>query len=120
MTTAAPSTGSAKTFEPWMLTMFAMGAAYSAFVSLLIPPFVSEVTGNASSAGVVKPHPKILQHVLDRLGVRPEEAIFTDDMPQFTAAAASLGIHSHTFTSPAEFREYLATFGIKVGQAISD
>ncbi len=51
--TARTSSGSAKTFEWWMLTMFAMGAAYSAFVSLLIPPFVTEVTGNASSAGVV-------------------------------------------------------------------
>lgn len=48
--TPAPT---ARAFEPWMLTMFAMGAAYSAFVSLLIPPFVTEVTGSASSAGVV-------------------------------------------------------------------
>jgi predicted MFS family arabinose efflux permease len=51
--TTGTSMQPAKTFEWWMLTMFAMGAAYSAFVSLLIPPFVTEVTGNASSAGVV-------------------------------------------------------------------
>jgi predicted MFS family arabinose efflux permease len=36
-----------------MLSNFAVGAGYSAFVSLLIPPFVKEVTGDASSAGVV-------------------------------------------------------------------
>lgn len=53
MSTSRAREVAAKAFEPWMLTMFAMGAAYSAFVSLLIPPFVTEVTGNASSAGVV-------------------------------------------------------------------
>ena len=42
-----------KTFEWWMLANFAMGLGYSAFVSLLIPPFVKELTGDASSAGVV-------------------------------------------------------------------
>jgi predicted MFS family arabinose efflux permease len=42
-----------KTFEWWMLSNFAVGAGYSAFVSLLIPPFVKEVTGDAAAAGVV-------------------------------------------------------------------
>ncbi|MGI9665728.1 MAG: MFS transporter [Acidimicrobiia bacterium] len=42
-----------RTFEWWMLSNFAVGAGYSAFVSLLIPPFVQEVTGDASAAGVV-------------------------------------------------------------------
>jgi predicted MFS family arabinose efflux permease len=42
-----------KTFEWWMLANFAVGAGYSAFVSLLIPPFVKEVTGDAAAAGVV-------------------------------------------------------------------
>jgi predicted MFS family arabinose efflux permease len=36
-----------------MLSNFAMGAGYSAFVSLLIPPFVKEISGDASAAGVV-------------------------------------------------------------------
>ncbi len=42
-----------RAFEWWMTSMFAMGAAFSAFVSLLIPPFVTEVTGEASASGVV-------------------------------------------------------------------
>jgi predicted MFS family arabinose efflux permease len=33
--------------------MFALGISYSAFVSLLIPPFVSDVGGDASTAGIV-------------------------------------------------------------------
>jgi MFS family permease len=33
--------------------MFALGISYSAFVSLLIPPFVSDAGGDASTAGIV-------------------------------------------------------------------
>jgi len=36
-----------------MLSMFALGISYSAFVSLLIPPFVTETGGDASTAGIV-------------------------------------------------------------------
>jgi len=43
----------AKPFEWWMLSMFALGISYSAFVSLLIPPFVTEAGGDASTAGIV-------------------------------------------------------------------
>ncbi|MGI9586477.1 MAG: MFS transporter, partial [Acidimicrobiia bacterium] len=42
-----------KAFEWWMLSNFAVGVGYSAFVSLLIPPFVKDITGDASAAGVV-------------------------------------------------------------------
>ncbi|MFV2039798.1 MAG: MFS transporter, partial [Acidimicrobiales bacterium] len=40
-------------FQPWMIANFAMGAGFSAFVALLIPPYVSELTGDATAAGVV-------------------------------------------------------------------
>jgi predicted MFS family arabinose efflux permease len=42
-----------KTFEWWMLSMFTIGISYSAFVSLLIPPYVTETGGDASTVGVV-------------------------------------------------------------------
>ena len=40
-------------FEWWMVSFFAIGAGFSAFVSLLIPPYVTEATGNAAEAGIV-------------------------------------------------------------------
>jgi predicted MFS family arabinose efflux permease len=40
-------------FEWWMISNLAMGAGFSAFVALLIPPFVTETTGNAADAGIV-------------------------------------------------------------------
>lgn len=53
MTQGTEAPQQAKTFEWWMMSNFAMGAGYSAFISLLIPPFVKDVTGDASAAGVV-------------------------------------------------------------------
>jgi predicted MFS family arabinose efflux permease len=40
-------------FEWWMLSYFGLGAGFSAFVRLLIPPYVTEATGSAAQAGVV-------------------------------------------------------------------
>lgn len=51
MTTTPESKGPA--FEWWMIANLAIGAGYSAFVALLIPPFVTETTGNAADAGIV-------------------------------------------------------------------
>jgi predicted MFS family arabinose efflux permease len=40
-------------FEWWMISFVAAGAGWAAFISLLIPPFVTESTGNAADAGIV-------------------------------------------------------------------
>jgi putative hydrolase of the HAD superfamily len=64
-------------------------------------------TIETSSMGTTKPDPVIYKEVLRRLDVRPEQAIFTDDLANFTVAAGELGIHSHTFTTPEFFRAFL-------------
>ena len=40
-------------FEWWMVSFIAAGAGWAAFISLLIPPYVTESTGNAADAGIV-------------------------------------------------------------------
>ena len=50
-TTAAAS--STRRFEWWMVSNLAVGAGFSAFVALLIPPYVTEITGSAAEAGVI-------------------------------------------------------------------
>ena len=40
------------TFEWWRFSFIAAGAGFSAFISLLIPPYVTEATGNAANAGI--------------------------------------------------------------------
>jgi predicted MFS family arabinose efflux permease len=45
--------GNGSAFEWWMVSFIAAGAGWAAFISLLIPPFVTESTGNAADAGIV-------------------------------------------------------------------
>ena len=66
----------------------------------------------STSFGATKPDPNIYLEVLRRLEVKPEEAIFTDDIASFTAASSELGIQSHTFTTPSLFRDYLEEKGV--------
>ncbi|HSR31521.1 MAG TPA: MFS transporter [Anaerolineae bacterium] len=40
-------------FEWWMFSFIAAGAGWSAFISLLIPPYVTKATGSAANAGIV-------------------------------------------------------------------
>jgi epoxide hydrolase-like predicted phosphatase len=77
-----------------------------------LPADTFDVVVTSTSAGVVKPNPAIYQMALERLGVSPAEAIFTDDLANFTKGAARLGIHTHTFTTPAAFRAYLVKRGV--------
>jgi epoxide hydrolase-like predicted phosphatase len=42
--------------------------------------------------GMRKPDPAIYEHVLGKLAIKPEEAIFVDDSSENVSAAASLGI----------------------------
>jgi MFS family permease len=45
--------GNGRSFEWWMISFIAAGAGWAAFISLLIPPYVTETTGNAADAGIV-------------------------------------------------------------------
>lgn len=42
-----------RAFEPWMISNIATGAATASFLTLLIPPFVTDVTGSAFRVGIV-------------------------------------------------------------------
>ncbi|MDH3680703.1 MAG: MFS transporter [Acidimicrobiia bacterium] len=51
--TATSSTEAGPSFEWWMLSNFAVGAGFSAFIALLIPPYVTETTDDVTASGVV-------------------------------------------------------------------
>lgn len=52
--------------------------------------------------GVAKPDPRIFQRTCERLGVRPDEAVFLDDFPGHVAAARALGMHAIVFQDTAQ------------------
>ncbi len=67
---------------------------------------------SSASVGHAKPHPAIFQIALDRLQLTAEQCVFTDDLNEFVLAAANLGFHAFTFTTPADFRQYLREKGV--------
>jgi putative hydrolase of the HAD superfamily len=77
-----------------------------------VPQGFFDVVVTSTSAGAVKPDRDIFQYVLTALNVRPEEAVFTDDLPNFIDAASGLGIHARLFTSPDNFRAFLRELGV--------
>jgi putative hydrolase of the HAD superfamily len=56
----------------------------------------------SGEVGMRKPEPKIYLHVLERLGVRPEQTVFVDDLRPNLDAAEALGIVAVHHTSYAE------------------
>jgi HAD superfamily hydrolase (TIGR01509 family) len=48
--------------------------------------------------GVAKPDPRYFDAILERLSRPPQEVLFIDDIEANTQAAASIGIHTETFT----------------------
>ncbi|NIS82689.1 MAG: HAD-IA family hydrolase, partial [Anaerolineales bacterium] len=53
----------------------------------------------SAEVGMVKPDARIYHMALDRLEVKPEQAIFVDDFPENVAGAKNVGIHAILFLS---------------------
>lgn len=53
-------------------------------------------TSFSTEEGMTKSVPEIFLRTLRRFDVPPEKALFVDDIPAYTAVAASLGIHTIT------------------------
>ncbi len=59
--------------------------------------------------GLRKPDPRAFQHVVEDLGVPPEQILFLDDRAEPVAAAAALGLDAHRAVGVAGVREVLAS-----------
>jgi putative hydrolase of the HAD superfamily len=64
--------------------------------------------------GTRKPEQRIYEIALERLRVKPHEAIFIDDRADFIAGAQRLGIHTILFKDPEQVRQELASFAISL------
>jgi len=67
--------------------------------------------------GRVKPDPAVYLATLDRLGVRPDEAVFIDDTAGHVAAARVLGIHGIVFSDARRLERDLNTL-LGEGQSV--
>lgn len=57
--------------------------------------------------GIVKPDPQAFVLTLERLGIRPEEAVFVDDTPEHVEAARALGLQGIAFSTAERLEEEL-------------
>ncbi len=77
-------------------------------------PLFDAVTVSAE-VGIIKPDPRIFEHILDELGVNAEESVFIDDNPRNTEAASRLGIKGIAYDGDiAKLKQELAALGVKV------
>ena len=58
--------------------------------------------------GVVKPEPAAFEITLERLGVKPNEAVFIDDTLEHVEASRKMGLHGILFTTVEELEKELA------------
>jgi putative hydrolase of the HAD superfamily len=58
--------------------------------------------------GVVKPDPAAFEITMQRLAVKPEEAVFIDDTDEHVGASRKMGLHGIVFTNAEELGEELA------------
>jgi epoxide hydrolase-like predicted phosphatase len=63
--------------------------------------FVDQLIVSAEE-GLCKPDLEIFHLAAERLGVRPEEAVFVDDMPENVAGARQVGMHAWVHSSGAD------------------
>ncbi len=66
--------------------------------------------------GYAKPEPEAYEIVAERLGLRREECVFTDDKPEFCEAARAVGMPAIVYESLGQFRTDLEKLLAKQGQ----
>lgn len=68
----------------------------------------------SSRLHMIKPQKEFFHYVLEKLAIKPQEAVFTDDKKKYTDGAEQVGIHGVVFTSAEELKRHLLTFGVQV------
>jgi glucose-1-phosphatase len=61
----------------------------------------------SAEVGMMKPDAAIFRYALDKLGVKPKEAVFVDDFPENIAGCEAIGMHGIHFQSTEQVRKDL-------------
>jgi epoxide hydrolase-like predicted phosphatase len=76
------------------------------------PPLFDDIVGSGDIK-LAKPDPAIWHYAMERLGVQPEESVFTDDTKAYAEAATELGMHGFHFTGYDQFAADLKAIGVE-------
>ncbi len=77
-------------------------------------PFVRHfpVRTYSCRVGSTKPAPSIYRHTLQTLNVSPSEALYIDDIQEYSATAARLGMNAFHFITPSELYAEFSRLGL--------
>ncbi len=64
--------------------------------------------------GIAKPDRRIFLEVVKRLGVKPEQCVFIDDVEEYVEAASRVGMHGIQFISVDQLKSDLGKLGVRV------
>lgn len=64
----------------------------------------------SAEEGIQKPNPEIYHRTLNRLGVKPIEAVYIDDSPHKIEGARQVGMHTFLFTDSETIRQQVTDF----------
>lgn len=68
----------------------------------------------SADLGLAKPNPVYFTTVLERLKIKPQQAVFIDDNSDNIASALKLGINSVLYTSHQQLLHYLESLNVKI------
>ncbi|MBA3757954.1 HAD-IA family hydrolase [Candidatus Saccharibacteria bacterium] len=63
----------------------------------------------SSEIGLAKPDPAIFEHALEKLNVKPQEAVFIDDLQKHVNGARLLGMHAVQYQNYNQLRTELGS-----------
>jgi len=67
-----------------------------------------DAVAESGSMGYAKPEPEAYEIIADRLGIRLENCLFTDDQPGYCEGARSVGMQAIVYRSFEQFKRDLA------------
>jgi len=74
-----------------------------------------DATVFSCAEGTVKPERRIYERALEKLEVRPQEAVFIDDRRDFIEGAREVNLNTILFKSPYQVIEELAYLSVEIG-----
>ncbi len=64
--------------------------------------------------GITKPHKKIYENTIEKIGCEPEQAVFIDDKQQMIDGAKKAGLNTILFESISQVKKELIKFGLNL------
>lgn len=61
-----------------------------------------------------KPEPQIYKKVLKKIGYKPQDTVFVDDVVKFVEGARAVGMHAVQFRTPQGLKRDLRRLGVKI------